>query len=95
MSKGTNNFQQLNSNRKSAIKIGFLIDRKAYLTSSESKSYVQNTKWQATLARYNNYNMASLDAKQLRKNALKSSADYLAQEQKAWWFETRSQLPTN
>ena len=41
MSKGTNKCQQLNTNGNSAITVGFLIDHKAYLTSSKIKSYLQ------------------------------------------------------
>ena len=38
MSKGTNNCQQLNTNGKYAIKIGFLIEHKAYLTRSKERA---------------------------------------------------------
>ena len=76
MSKGTNNYLQINSNIKHAIKIGFLIDHKASL----------QIKWQATLAQSN---VASLESKQPRENAQKGSADYSALLQKARWFETR------
>ena len=72
MSEGTNNFKKSKSNGKSAIEIEFLIDHKAYLTSSKRKSCVKNTKSQATLAPFN---VASLDAKQPRENAQKGSAD--------------------
>ena len=92
MSKGINNCQQLNTNEKSAIKIGFFIDHKAYLTSSKGKNC------------YPKYKVASNTCPIQRgitrcqtaaENAQKSSADYYStQEQKASWFETRSQLPT-
>ena len=56
------------------------------MTHPKKKNLCPKTKWQATLAQYN---VASLDAKQLPENTLKSSADYLALIQKAHWFEAR------
>ena len=88
MSKGTNNCQQLNSNRKSAIKVGSLIDHKAYMTGSKRKPLHQ---YQVAASSNQKliHQRGITGVKQSREKALKSSADYSALIQKALWFEAR------
>ena len=72
MSTGTNNCQQLSSNRKSAIKIGSVIDYKAYLTCSKKKKYYPKYK----LACNTRPVQRSITrVKQRREKALKGSAN--------------------
>ena len=70
--QGANNYQQPNSNRKSAITIGSLIDHKAYTTGSKRK-LLHNTKLQPVQVKNSPIQRGITRDKQPRELALKAA----------------------
>ena len=94
MSKGTHNCSQLNTNGKSAIKSGSLVARRSQSLLDQFQKKQLSSKIQSGKQHLSNptwhHSMPNGRVRTLQKG----SADYSTQEQKAGWFETRSQLPT-